>query len=432
MSNRLQVGIDFSQKSADFGLFFPDGQPLDPHQAFANSRIGYALAKRLLLEALDTYAFDGLDVSGEATGYYWLPFFLQLAADPDLAPHDLNLFLLNPRWVHWFKKCFAQDDKTDAKDPFYIAERTRTRRPSATWSPCLDTLPLRFYTRLRFHLIKDLAREKCYLSAFLFLKASSYRRLQPFADVFGITSRLVLGAWPTLDELAALPVADLAQQLHELSGHHLPAPLDNATKLHQVAQDSFRLPTALVLPIQRVLDLTLAHITFLEGQVNTVEAWITAEAQPQRDVATLSTTPGIGPVFSSGLVAEIADLERFLQGRKWDKPRKRFRPKNLRDAEDAVAKTAGLWWPRADSGDFEAEDRRMAKTGNRYLRYYFIQAANRMRQCIPEYADYYARKYREASKHKHKRALVLTARKSVGLVVGLLHRREAYRPRQAT
>jgi hypothetical protein len=223
-------------------LFFPDGQPLDPH--------------------------------------HWLPFFLQLVADPDLAPHDLNLFLLNPRWVHWFKKCFAQDDKTDAKDPFYIAERTRTHRPSATWSPALDTLPLRFYTRLRFHLIENLAREKCYLSAFLFLKASAYRRLQPFADVFGVTSRLVLGQWPTLDELAALPVADLAQQLHELSGHHLPEPLDNATQLHQVAQESFRLPTALVLPVQRVLDLTLAPITFLEGQVNTVEAWITTEAHP--------------------------------------------------------------------------------------------------------------------------------------------------------
>jgi hypothetical protein len=42
----------------------------------------------------------------------------------------------------------------------------------------------------------------------------------------------------------------------------------------------------------------------------------------------------------------------------------------LRDAEDAVAKTAGLWWPRSSSGEFEAEDRHMAKTGNRYLRYY--------------------------------------------------------------
>ena len=33
---------------------------------------------------MDDYAFDGIDVSGEATGYLWLPFFLQLAADPEL------------------------------------------------------------------------------------------------------------------------------------------------------------------------------------------------------------------------------------------------------------------------------------------------------------------------------------------------------------
>ena len=202
--NRLQVGIDFGQKKADLCLLFPDGQPLESHISFANSLSGYSLAKQLLLDALDEYAFDGIDVSGEATGYFWLPFFLQLAADPDLDPRDLNLFLLNPRWVKWFKKCFPEDDKSDQTDPFYIAERTRTRRPNAIWSPP-DCLPLRFYTRLRFHLVQNLAREKCYFSAFLFLKASSYRRLKPFvlgpkdqgpfSDVFGVTSRLVLMHW---------------------------------------------------------------------------------------------------------------------------------------------------------------------------------------------------------------------------------------------
>lgn len=426
--NRLQVGIDFGQAQVHFGVFSPEGQPLDPHRAFANSRPGYAAAKQLLLETLQTQACDGLDISGEATGNYWLPFFLQLAADSELAAHDLNLFLLNPRWVHWFKKCFAQDDKSDARDPYYIAERTRTRRPAATWSPQLGTLPLRFYTRLRFHLVEDLVREKCYFSAFLFLKASAYRRLQPFADVFGATSRRVLSQAATLDELAALPLADLAQRLDDLSRHHLPNPAENAASLQQVARENFPLPAALELPVQRLLDCTLNHIGYLEQQLQQVDGWIAAEIQSQPAIAQLATIPGVGPVFSAGLGAEIGDVQRFLNGTKWDKHHKRYRPKNLRDAEDAVAKTAGLWWPRADSGDFEAEDRRLAKSGNRYLRYYFIQAADKMRQHLPEYTAYYARKYREASKHPHKRALVLTARKSVGLVVGLLHRHEAYRP----
>jgi hypothetical protein len=430
MTNRLQVGIDFSQKKADFCLLFPDGQPLEPHVSFANSRPGCSLAKQLLLDTLDTYSFDGIDVSGEATGYLWLPFFLQLSADPDLALRDMDLFLLNPRWVKWFKKCFAQDDKCDVKDSYYIAERTRTRRPDVAWSPP-DCLPLRFYTRLRFHIIQNLAREKCYFSAFLFLRASSYRCIKPFSDVFGVTSRLVLTQQPTLDELAELPVEDLASHLYELSGHHLPDPHDNARKLQQVAQESFALDETLVLPVQRILDLTLEHIRFLEAQVEQVDDWIATELESYPVIAQLATIPGVGPVFSSGIGAEIGGIQRFLQGQKWDRKRKRYRPRNLRDAEDAVAKITGLWWPRSSSGDFEAEDRRMAKTGNRYLRYYFIQAANLMRRYIPEYMAYYARKYKESAKHHHKRALVMTARKSVGLVVGLLHRDEPYRSKEA-
>ena len=429
MSNRLQVGVDFSQKRADFCLLFPDGRPLELHAAFPNALPGYVSAKQLLLDALDTYAFDGIDLSGEATGYFWLPFFLQLAADPDLTPHNLNLFLLNPRWVKWFKKSLPEDHKSDQKDPFYIAERTRTWHPPTAWSPP-DCLPLRFYTRLRFHLVHNLAREKCYFSAFLFLKASSYRCLKPFSDTFGVTSRLVLTQWPALDDLAALPVDDLASQLYELSARHLKDPADNARALQRVARESFPLTEDLTLPVQRILDLTLAHICFLEAQIVQVEAWIAAELVAYPAIAQLATVPGIGPVFSAGIGAEIGHVARFLRADKWDQQHKRFRSRNLRDAEDAIAKIAGLWWPRSNSGDFEAEDRRMAKTGNRYLRYYLIQAANLMRQRIPEYSAFYSRKYQEAAKHHHKRALVLTARKSVGLVVGLLHRNEPYRSQQ--
>jgi len=356
-SNRLQTGIDFSEKKADFCLLFPDGRPLEQHQSFGNSLPGYSLAKALLIDAMETYHFDGLDVSGEATGFLWLPFFNQLAADPDLEAYDLNLFLLNPRWVKWFKKCFPQDDKTDQKDPFYIADRTRTRRPDATWSPQLETLPLRFYTRLRFHLVQNLAREKCYFSSFLFLKASSYRRLKPFSDVFGLTSRQVLTQYATLDELAAIPMEELTSTLHEMSDHHLRDPFDNARKLHKVATESFPLPDVLALPVHRILDLTLNHIRFLEGQIALVEGWIAAEVQSHSAIMKLASIPGVGPVFSSGSGAEMGNTQRFLQGQKWDKKRKGYRPRNLRDAEDAVAKMAGLWWPRSNSGDLEAEDR---------------------------------------------------------------------------
>jgi transposase len=429
--NRLQVGIDFSHQRADICLLFPDGQPLLSHQAFANSRLGYHKARQILLDSLQAYAFDGLDVSGEATSYYWFPFFGQLAHDDELDGCDLSLFLLNPRQVHWFKKSLPPDDKADQTDPFYIAERTRTRRPKAPWGPQDDWLPLRFYTRLHFHLAQALTREKNYYLVYLFLFASAYRRGQPFSDPFGVTSQKVLGGEQSLAELVHLPLEALAEQLDTWSGGKLDDPLETAQKLQQVARESFPLEEPLLTPVQQLLELTREHIRFLEAQMAQVEGWIAAEVEHHHpEVSFLDTVPGVGLVLAAGITAEIGNLERFFQTPKWDKKRKRYRKKTLREVEDAVAKLAGLWWPRADSGDLVAEDRRLAKTGNRYLRYYFVQAAYGMRRHIPAYARFYGLKFREATKHKHKRALVLTARKSIGLFVGLLHRKEAYRSKE--
>ena len=86
MTNRLQVGIDFSQRRADLCLLFPNGQPLESHLSFGNSCSGYSLAKQLLLDALDSYQFDGADVSGEATSYTGSPSFWNSPPIPSWSP----------------------------------------------------------------------------------------------------------------------------------------------------------------------------------------------------------------------------------------------------------------------------------------------------------------------------------------------------------
>lgn len=430
MNNRLQVGIDFSLKRADLALLSPDGQPIVAHRAFANSMPGYTMAKQLVLETLEAYDFDGVDLSGEATGYYWLPFFLQLAADPDLASRDHKLFLLNARWVRWHKKSLSPDHHTDEKDPFYIADRTRTIPNPINWKPDLQALGLRFYTRLRFHLAQNLTREKCFLSAHLFLKASAYAQHAPFSDPFGHTSSSILSQPELWDTLPNLQLEELAQLLHELSGHHLPDAMKSATEFQKALRDSFPLPQDLEQPLQRLLDVSLAHVRFLEECIAQVDQWIARESENHPGVGCLATIPGFGPVLSSGIAAEIGDVDRFLAPPKWNRRRRRYGPRNLRDAEDAVAKLAGLWWPRRDSGESSAEDRRLSRACNRYLRYYLVLGANELRLHVPEYRAFYARKHREANKHKHWRALVLTARKSVGPIVGLLHRLEAWRSQE--
>lgn len=54
------------------------------------------------------------------------------------------------------------------------------------------------------------------------------------------------------------------------------------------------------------------------------------------------------------------------------------------------------------------------------------EAANSVRRHIPEYQEYYARKYAEVTTHNHKRALALTSRKFVRLVFGLLAKNQLY------
>mgnify|MGYP001231028076 CR=1 FL=1 len=72
----------------------------------------------------------------------------------------------------------------------------------------------------------------------------------------------------------------------------------------------------------------------------------------------------------------------------------------------------------------------MTRTGNQYLRYYFCEAANTVRMHDREYGAYYDRKYHEVRQHQNKRALVLTARKLVRLVVRLLTTNQPYQVRR--
>ena len=68
----------------------------------------------------------------------------------------------------------------------------------------------------------------------------------------------------------------------------------------------------------------------------------------------------------------------------------------------------------------------MTKTGNKYLRYYLIEAANSVKNNISEYKDFYLKKYGEVTTHQHKRALALTSRKLVRLIFGLLTKNQIY------
>ena len=430
---RLQVGIDISRSSADFALLHPDGHPLKAHQSFSNSPLGAEKAKTILLEIVEKHHFTGIDIAIEATGYYWLPLFMHLQQDDALARYDLRLLVLNAKWVHWYKKSFAPDHKSDRQDPFYIAERMRTLPTPTWWEYDPHWLKLRFLTRFRFHLVKGLVREKNHYQLYLFLAHSAYGPKRPFAEVFSRINRTILHEPSLLEQLQHLSVEELAEKLAELSKNRLSDPMESAIRFQCVMQESFSLPEDIEVPVNFALNSMKTIIEGYQYQIQEIDREIARLVKNDYpEIAWLDSIPGVGQVFASGIAAEIGNLEQFSERPRWDKKRNCYRQRRLAEVEDAVAKFAGLWWPEHSSGNFLAEETSMSKRGNLYLRTYILQAADRMRLSIPSYSAYYSKKYAEATKHHHKRALVLTGRRAVGLFVGMLHHHEFYQPKEVS
>lgn len=424
MRNILHVGIDISGRYNDVCALNPIGEVVVPHRRFSYDMSGFEALTAWLLEQAREGEFDAVQVGAEATGLLWFHILWHLQQNEALAAIDFATFLYNARDVKKGKEAFGEQDKTDRKDAHAIAELLRVRHHS-THTLDLDAryLALQRLTRYRYHLAHVLAGEKTYARLVPFhLKMNTYRTKEPFSDPFAKSGLWALTNHLTIDDLVHADPDELTAALDAVSRGRLDDPHDSAAQLQALAADAFPLPQAMVEPVNILLETMLSHIDALQQIMAGLDKHIKALAQDMPGYDHLFSIPGIGKVYAAGILAEVRDVNRFMTG-----PRGQRRTQH--DGQAALAKFAGLWWPRKESGDFRGEDRRLAKTGNRYLRYYFIEAANTVRRFEPEYRAFYDRKYAEAIRHKHRRAVTLTARKLVRLVFSLLLNDRDYQPR---
>jgi len=346
----------------------------------------------------------------EATNLFWWHLATFLTTHPELLAHGLRCYTFNPRQVKKFKESYPDIGKDDWTDAMVIADRLRFGRLPAECYLDERYQPLQRLTRYRRHLVTQLVREKNVALGYVYLKLSAYNTIErPLSDTFGVTSQQLLEGYLTPDEICAAPIEELASVLKEHSRGRVADPEKVAEVVKQAARRSYALPKPLVEPVNLILSSSLTTIRTLKAQLGPIEKAIATElrATPPQ---TLSTIPGLGPVFTAGIVSEIGDVGRF-------------------EREESLAKFCGLTWRRHQSGEFEGEERPLTKTGNAYLRYYMVEAANSVRlSCPEEFGSYYHKKYREATRHKHRRALVLTARKLVRLVHSMLRSGRIYQP----
>jgi transposase len=265
-------------------------------------------------------------------------------------------------------------------------------------------------TRHRYHLIKNIVREKNYYLSNLFLKCSGLCQENVFSDNFGAAATGLVDEMDDFDQIADMPLEELVVWLVEKSREKFDNPEATAQKLQAAVKSSYQIHASVDHSLNLVLRSCLENLKSLEKQKKAIEKSIKEQAKFfEREYLCLKSVKGIGEVIAAGLIAEIAGISRF-------------------EDDDALAKFAGIYWNKHQSGDFTADEAELRRRGNKYLRYYFTQAADHMRLWLPEYSEFYSRKFKESKTHHHKRALILTSRKAVRLVFALLHDSKLYSP----
>lgn len=317
-----------------------------------------------------------------------------------------QVFVLNARKVARFKKGYDTLPKNDRLDAWVIADQLRFGRLPHQLTSCIQFEALQRLTRTRFFLMQNIARDKTFFLNQVFLKFSGLRQDNPFSNLFGATCLAVLQELEP-EQIATMSIEELVDFLKEKGKNRFDNPEKLATYLQKLARSSYRLDKLLADPVNISLAVILSVIQTMEKEVDKLDKEIAKimKSIPQ----TLTSVKGIGPVFAAGIIAEIGDISRFKD-------------------HNSLAKYAGLVWSQYQSGEFESEETQRVRTGNKYLRYYLIQAANLVRLHDSEYNAFYQNKYAQAMKHQHKRALVLTARKLVRLVFMLLKTKKLYTP----
>ncbi len=403
--NQLFVGIDVGSQNNAVYLMKPDGEK---HSSFRmqNNRGGAKLLTERIVSAIQVQELEGVVIGMEATSVYGDSLVYALREDGKLGQYPRKIHVLNPKQVNKFKESYPELPKNDDVDAFVIADKLRFGRiGKEVYMDDYRYKALQTLTRARFYAVQDLTREKQRFANYLFLKCSGLAQDKDIANTSATTFAL-MERFETVDELAYADLDELTAFIDE-KGRNFADPAAKAKAIQAAARNSYRLPVTVNASVNQAMAVSIATMRALEKQIKVLDKAI--EQQFKIIPNTLTSIPGIGKVYSAGIIAEIGDVNRF-------------------QSQASVAKFAGLVWTQHQSGEFEAQDRKLIKSGNRFLRYYLLEAANSVRRCDSEFRRYYDLKYKEVNRHQHKRALALTARKLVRLVFRLLKDDRLYRP----
>ena len=401
------VGIDVSLKTNQVcSINF--NQDVFFNKKFGNSPSGTENLICSVLDVLNSHSeLTKVIFCMEATNVYHIHLASTLAMDPRLSAYDCKVYAENAKSIENYKKTFLDREKTDPEDAFLCADYARIGK-------CKNSHPVIGYqktalqrlTRQRKHVAEQLGKEKQFLSSNLFLKFSALKVNPddaPFSNIYGKTSSVMLTDFLTNEEIINADLSDLVEKISQLSKNRFDDPETVARQFMKLARDSYRLDKVASDSVSMALASSFRLIQTYQDEINRLDKEIVRliASLDNQYLTILTSIKGIGLVYAAGIIAEIGDISFFKDS-------------------DHLAAYCGLRWKHKDSGSKISNHTKQPNSCNSYLRYYFVEAVASVIRFNDEYAAFYYRKRNEVKVNAHKRALVLTARKFVRLVFGML------------
>lgn len=413
MNQTLFVGIDVSLKSNQvYAMNFNQDKLLN--LSVANTPEESESLVNKIFEIAQKHNFNKVIFTMECTGVYYIHLAEFLSTHPILNNLNTFVYTVNAKSINKYKESYIDTEKTDPSDAFMAADFTRVGRTNSL-SPFKGSniLALQRLTRQRKHLADQISKEKCYVSANIFLKFSALATSdnKPFSDTFGKSSSAILTEFLSIEDIISTPLDELVDFISTKGKNRFKNPEDNAKILVKAARDSYRLDKVSYEAVGSAIASSLTVINCLQNEIKNVDKAISKviKGLDNNYYQILLSIPGVGPVFAAGIIAEIVDIDYFK-------------------SHNQLAKYAGLYWPRHQSGEFERENKPMARSANMYLKYYVTEATNKAIFNDEILKQFYQRKHSEVKSHQHKRALALTSRKFIRLIFGLLCKSQLYVP----
>jgi transposase len=400
------AGLDVHKKTVMACRVTPDptGQQADGIMEVK----AFGTLTRDLLALSDWLAAAGIThVAMESTGEYWRPVY-------NLLEGTVTIFLVNAAHVKQ-----VPGRKTDKADARWLAKLMRYGLLAASFIPPQGQRDLRDLTRYRTKLVQERSRAVNRVQGVL--ERANIKLASVATDIMGASGRAILAAL-IAGRAAPATMAELAKGRMRAKLPLLEQALTGLMRDHH----------------RRLLALQLAHIDFLDEQIDTLSLEITrclgeleAAAPPPPDLA--GTT---GEVASTGdrevpgppmpLAQAIAVLDTIpgvdqrgaeLLVAEWGTDMRRF----------GTASRLSAWTGVAPGNDESAGKQRSGKTrkGNRTLRTGLTQIAHAAARTKGTYLS--ALYQRLAARRGKKRAIMAVAHAIVVSAFHMLSRHEPYR-----